>query len=104
MQSQRGLHGGFVLTKSPEELAVWDVIDVVEPFKRIRECPLELNSHGTNLCPLHRRLDNAMASVEEAFRTTTIAELLNEQGSVTPLCEGGSGNVLQITPGPKKKK
>ena len=85
--SKRGLHGGFVLTKEPTELTIWEVIDAVEPFKRIRQCPLGIGTHGDTLCPLHRRLDNAMAMVEDSFRSTTVAELLTQPGSVTPLCE-----------------
>jgi Rrf2 family protein len=87
VQSQRGLHGGFVLTKRPDQLTILEVVNAVEPLKRIRECPLKLASHGRNLCPLHRRLDKVMAMAEEAFGTTTLAELLHEPGSVTPLCE-----------------
>ncbi len=87
VNSQRGLHGGFVLLKKPDELSIWEVVDAVEPFKRILHCPLDLKSHGTTLCPLHRRLDRAMAMVEEQFRSTTIFDVLAEPGSVTPLCQ-----------------
>ena len=85
--SKRGLHGGFVLTKDASELTIWEITDAVEPFKRIRECPLGIGSHAGVLCPLHRRLDDAMALVEKSFRETTVTELLSEAGSVTPLCE-----------------
>ena len=94
VRSQRGLHGGFVLTKTPDDLSIYDVVDVVEPFQRIQECPLGLQSHGANLCPLHRRLDKAMETTEEIFRETTIAEMLSQPGSVTPLCEEKA--VLQL--------
>lgn len=87
VNSQRGLHGGFVLAKVATELTVWEVMEAVDPMQRIHECPLKLKSHAKTLCPLHRRLDNAMAHVEEQFQNTTIAELLSEPGSVTPLCE-----------------
>lgn len=97
--SQRGLHGGFLLTKSPDELTVFDIVDQVEPIRRIRECPLKIRSHGTTLCPLHRRLDRAMETIEDMFRATTVAELLSEPGARTPLCDDakpvfqlGSGN------------
>ena len=85
--SQRGLHGGFVLTKAPDELTIWEVVDAVEPFKRIHECPLGITSHGSTLCPLHRRLDSAMAMVEQQFREATIADVLAEPGAATPLCQ-----------------
>jgi Rrf2 family nitric oxide-sensitive transcriptional repressor len=87
VRSQRGLHGGFVLAHDPSELTIWEVVDAVEPFQRIHECPLGIKSHNATLCPLHRRLDRAMETVEEMFRGTTIANVLAEPGAVTPLCE-----------------
>ena len=87
VHSQRGLHGGFTLTKPPKRLTVWEVIDAVDPIQRIRSCPLGLKSHGANLCPMHRRLDDAMADVEKAFRRSTVAELLADPNPSKPLCE-----------------
>jgi Rrf2 family protein len=87
--SQRGLHGGFTLTRAPAELTVLDIIQAVDPIQRIRSCPLGLKGH-INLCPLHRRLDLAMKLVEEALRKSSIAELLAEperaRGITIPLC------------------
>lgn len=76
--SQRGLGGGFRLVKPAHETSIYEVIQAVDPLERIRDCPLGLDAHGTNLCPLHKRLDDAMALIEEQFRSTTIAELLEE--------------------------
>lgn len=76
VHSQRGLNGGFTLAHYPEELTVFDVISAVDPLKRIRQCPLRNKAHGKNLCPLHRRIDEAIAAVEESFRATTVDELL----------------------------
>jgi Rrf2 family nitric oxide-sensitive transcriptional repressor len=87
VRSQRGLHGGFTLAKSPEELSVWDIIDAVDPIQRIRTCPLGLKAHGVKLCPLHRRLDDALALVENAFRESTVADLLQEPTKSKPLCD-----------------
>jgi Rrf2 family protein len=87
VSSQRGLGGGFLLTRQPTELTIWDVAEAVDPLQRIHRCPLSIASHGEGLCPLHRRLDAAMALVEEQFRGTTIAEVLSEPGATTPLCQ-----------------
>jgi Rrf2 family nitric oxide-sensitive transcriptional repressor len=86
IHSQRGLHGGFTLLKRPEELSVYEIVQAVDPLRRIRACPLGLEAHGTNLCPLHRRLDDALALVEQSFRESTIADLLNEPTTSKPLC------------------
>ena len=86
IHSQRGLHGGFTLLKSPEALSVYDVVQAVDPLQRITTCPLGLAAHGTHLCPLHRRLDDALSQVEQAFRESTIADLLREPSTSKPLC------------------
>lgn len=87
VRSQRGLHGGSVLARDPSNITVYDVVQAVSPIPRIRTCPLHLPAHGVNLCPLHRRLDDAAAAVEQAFRSSTIAELLSEQTGSIPLGE-----------------
>jgi Rrf2 family protein len=87
VKSQRGVHGGFVLTKTPWQLTILEVVDAVDPIQRIKTCPLGLAAHGTHLCPLHRRLDDALASVEQAFSKTTLAEVLAEPTTSIPLCD-----------------
>jgi len=86
VHSQRGIGGGMALVKSPAELTILEVVNAVEPIQRIRECPLGLAAHGVRLCPLHRRLDNALAGVEQAFGDTTLAEVLAEPSESIPLC------------------
>jgi Rrf2 family protein len=89
VHSQRGLHGGFTLAVAAADLTVFDVVEAVDPLPRIRRCPLGLKGH-LNLCPLHRRLDSALALVENALKESTIAELLTEsnpkKGIPLPLC------------------
>jgi Rrf2 family protein len=92
VRSQRGLHGGFALTKDADEITILDVVNAVEPLQRIRQCPLGLKTHGVQLCPLHRRLDHALATVEEAFGDTTLAEILAERSGSIPLCEVSSNS------------
>lgn len=87
LRSQRGVRGGVSLVKTPAELTLLEVVNAVDPLPRIRTCPLQLAGHGTRLCPLHRRLDNALAAMEEAFRTTTLAEILADPSQSTPLCD-----------------
>jgi Rrf2 family transcriptional regulator, nitric oxide-sensitive transcriptional repressor len=87
VNSQRGLHGGFTIVKPVDELSVWDVIQAVDPIQRIRSCPLGIKAHGLRLCPLHKRLDDALALVEKAFRDSTVADLLREPTKSKPLCE-----------------
>ena len=86
--SQRGLGGGFHLTRPPQEITVLDVLAAVDsPIQRITRCPLGLKSH-MKLCPVHRLVDDAIRTVEEAFAQATLFSLLQStRGSVKPLCE-----------------
>jgi hypothetical protein len=54
-----------------------DVINAVDPIERIVVCPLGIEGH-TKLCPLHRRLDDAIAMVEKSFSETVVAELVSD--------------------------
>jgi len=86
IHSQRGIGGGMTLTKEAAEISILAVVNAVEPLGRIRTCPLGLESHGTRLCPLHKRLDNALALMEKAFGETTLADVLREPSRSVPLC------------------
>src|SRR5262249_31598054 len=87
LRSQRGVKGGVSLAKRPEELTILEVVNAVDPIKRLTTCPLELKAHGVRLCPLHARVDAALALVEDAFRKTTLAEVLAEPTTSIPLCD-----------------
>src|SRR5437660_6539320 len=63
VRSQRGIGGGVALAKAPEELTILEVVNAVDPIGRIQTCPLDLAAHGVKLCPLHKRVDQALALV-----------------------------------------
>jgi DNA-binding IscR family transcriptional regulator len=73
-----------VLAIDPKQLTVLEVVSAVDPIRRIYTCPLGL--HGENLCPLHRKLDDAAKLIEETFGETTIADLNAVPRSRKPLC------------------
>lgn len=88
VSAQRGLNGGFTLARALDEVTVLDVINAVDPLKRIERCPLGLSTHQRKLCPLHRRIDAGIAMVAAHFEETTIAQLIAEGGgSSRPLCQ-----------------
>lgn len=78
VSSQRGLHGGFVMVRRPENLTILEILEAVDPIPRIRSCPLRLPGHQNRLCALHRHMDEAFAAIEESFRKHTIADILLE--------------------------
>lgn len=73
--SQRGLHGGFSLARPAEEISVLDVVNCVDNLDRPSHCPLGIPDH-IGLCPLHRRLDEAISELQSSLGKTTLAEML----------------------------
>lgn len=84
--SRRGIKGGFIVARPPEKLRILEIVQAVDPILRITTCPLGLEAHGERLCPLHRRLDNALASMEQAFSASTLADILAEPTKSVPMC------------------
>lgn len=86
INSQRGLHGGFSLARSAEDLSIYDIVQAVDPIMTIDHCPLGIETHNGSLCPLHRRLASAIGYVTQQFRKASIADLLAEPNRNRPLC------------------
>lgn len=84
LRAYRGPSGGFELSRRASVISVLEVVNVVDPIKRISRCPLGIPSHGENLCRLHRRLDDSIASLERVLATSFITDLLapSDQGTI----------------------
>lgn len=74
VKSQRGLGGGFCLARDPAKITILDVVSVFDSIDLIEHCPLGLPEH-TELCMLHRRLNEATGVVRQSLGNTTLAEL-----------------------------
>lgn len=75
VESQRGPHGGFCLSRPSDKISMLDVVNAVDPIVRITKCPLGNPAH-LQLCPLHRRLDDAIGVIEKEFKRTSLSEIL----------------------------
>lgn len=85
--AQRGAGGGFMLAKLPSAISVLDVLRACDSGpSRIERCPLGITGH-TQLCSLHKLIDQQSAGVEAVFASTSIADLLNTQDGIRSLCD-----------------
>ena len=82
VRAQRGRGGGFALTCNPSRTTMLDVVNAIDPLKRIRTCPLERESHRGALCPLHQCVDDVLALLESNLREMTLQGMIDTaQGS-----------------------
>lgn len=96
VDGRRGVGGGYRLAHAPGDVQLMEIINAVGPLERITTCPLGLKTHGSNLCPLHRKMDEAVAAVTGIFENVTLADLLNQPGKNTPLCETRAATPLTV--------
>ena len=87
VSGRRGVGGGYKLTREAVNISMLDVINAIDPIERIGSCPLGLENHSGTLCPLHRKLDEAVAMLIAQFSGISMADMLGELGDSRPLCD-----------------
>ncbi len=85
--SKRGAGGGFRISRDPSAISLLQVINAVDPLQRIRTCPLKLKAHKSHLCPVHAKIDETLAQVEQTLAQATIREVLYKPNFPKPLSE-----------------
>lgn len=96
---RRGVGGGYKLARPAAKIRLMDVLSAMSAVKRIETCPLGLANHGTNLCPLHRTVDDAAAAAIAVFEGVTLEDLVNDPKSNKPLCDAETTARLTVSAG-----
>ncbi len=78
--------GVFTLCDDPNELTLYDALNRITNWQRWPSCPVDIDDHSDDLCPLHRRLENISVFVERQLRGSTVAALLSDPEHSRPLC------------------
>jgi Rrf2 family transcriptional regulator, nitric oxide-sensitive transcriptional repressor len=76
VRSQRGVGGGVSLAKSPEVLTVLDIINAVEPFRRLSTEALGKPKVDAFLSGLHECIHDVINNAELKFGQKKLTELL----------------------------
>jgi Rrf2 family transcriptional regulator, nitric oxide-sensitive transcriptional repressor len=84
---RRGVRGGYKISRPAGQITLLEVVRAVAEVRRITSCPLGLANHGTNLCPLHKRIDQAAQLVMDTYGTVTLQNLLDDPSTSKPLCD-----------------
>lgn len=90
IRGRRGVSGGYQLSRPADKINLLQVVRAVAQVERITTCPLGLSSHGSNLCSLHKRMDQVAKHIIETYSSITLQDLLDQPGMNTPLCESST--------------
>jgi Rrf2 family protein len=82
VESRRGIHGGYVLTVSPETITVGDIVRSVDGSSAPVRC---VAGRGEEHCPLKGQCafmglwERAQRAVEQVYDNTTLQDLIDEE-------------------------
>jgi len=96
IEGRRGVGGGYKLARPAVQIKLLDVINAVDPVERIKTCPLGLQNHGTYLCPLHRKADQAAAAFIELYGAVSLQDLMADPSANKPLCDADTTARLTV--------
>jgi len=84
VRSQKGLHGGYALTRPAETITLFDIIDPIDQVSRLPECLLgQPQCSDADPCPAHERWRHVRGALTQMLATTTLAELLPKPPRLT---------------------
>jgi len=76
LTSQRGPNGGVALTKSPDEISLYDIVVAIDGDDLFEECVLGLpGCRDANPCPVHEYWRDERDRIEHTFQTTTLTQM-----------------------------
>ena len=87
VESVRGANGGFRLSRLPEQIRLYDVLDALDALPHKPECPLISGGRQIELCKLHRSFAFYETMYTKFLKTTTIQDML-QPNSLPATCPG----------------
>lgn len=87
ISGRRGVRGGYKLARPAANISLLEVVRAVADVERITTCPLGLDNHGPNLCPLHRRIDMAAKAIIDLYGSINLQQVVDDPGRSKPLCD-----------------
>jgi Rrf2 family protein len=101
VESQRGMRGGFRLSRLPEQIRLFDVLEALDTIPTDPTCALVNGGRQIELCTLHRRFASMTATYIAFLKDTTLADVLQPH-SMPATCPGqGNFPDADIYPCPK---
>jgi Rrf2 family protein len=80
VQSTRGAHGGYTLAKTPPEISVKDILDVVEGPLCLVDCVEKpATCKRSSFCVAHDLWSEASKTLSDKLKGTTLADLVERK-------------------------
>ena len=78
LKSVRGVKGGYMLCRPPEEVTISDVVGALEGGISFADCHESDGCRNREICPTRGLWSRLKGSIDEILEDTTLADLLEE--------------------------
>ncbi len=77
LTSTKGPHGGFGIAKDPDQITLFDVVNIIEGNDLFEKCLISMRNCHEDMkpCPLHDSYELIRNNIREMFKTQTIKNL-----------------------------
>ncbi|KAA0257184.1 Rrf2 family transcriptional regulator [Deferribacter autotrophicus] len=79
VDSKKGAHGGFLLVKQPEEISLYEIINITERDLVIFDCRKFINKDG---CDMLRIFDELNEEILSILKKVTLRDILNKADKI----------------------
>jgi len=77
LDSQKGLHGGFKLARSPEQVTLLEIVEVIDGTEFLRQCVLGYPDCSTeDPCPAHETWGSLRELFKRLLLENSVADLV----------------------------
>jgi Rrf2 family protein len=88
VESQKGLGGGFRLSRSPEQISLYDIVESIEDVARWKECAFGGKACSDETpCAIHERWGHVRDAYLSLLKNTSVAELVVSSALVLAVAE-----------------
>ncbi|MEG2353210.1 MAG: Rrf2 family transcriptional regulator [Clostridium sp.] len=82
IKSIRGAQGGYVLNRKPEEITIYDIIEVLEGPIEISTCLTENYCGNSAECPTRLLWIKIKESIDSVTRSVTLQDMINDYKNI----------------------
>jgi Rrf2 family transcriptional regulator, cysteine metabolism repressor len=88
IKSIRGAHGGYTLSRPPNEITVFDVIEVLEGSIEISDCIEDLTCNNADCCATRLLWVRFKESIDNVLKSTTLQDMVDDYNKMKKIKDG----------------
>jgi len=88
IKSVRGAHGGYSLSRSPTEITVYDIINVLEGSIEISDCIEDTACDNVDYCATRLLWVRIKDSIDNVLKSTTLQDMVDDYIKMKAIREG----------------